>query len=57
MSGEWCIARQSHLPYCQLFPMHLWTVLLRSHGDCAGTGDLCGDGSIAALRTFYSKLF
>ena len=33
------------------------TLPSQSHGDCAGTGELCGDGPIAALRTFYLKLF
>ena len=28
-----------------------------NRSDCAGTGELCGDGPIAALRTFYFKLF
>ena len=39
------------------FPKHPWTLLSQSRGDCAGTGELCGDGPIAALRTFYFKLF
>ena len=28
-----------------------------NHAAIAGTGELCGDGPIAALRTFYFKLF
>ena len=52
-------ARRCHSLYSLLYSFSKcpWTLPPQSRGDCAGNGDSCSDGPIAALRLFISNCF